>query len=75
MSIHDLEIWAHGTAEQLDVFAVALRAAGNEREHSKRIPLKGEAGRYAVHVRVQVTTTAPPAGTAVRKPRARKATQ
>lgn len=72
MSIHDLEVWAHGTPEQLDVLAQVLAAAGNERQHSKRIPIKGDAGRYAVHVRVQVTSTAPKAGTPVRRAPARK---
>lgn len=72
--IHDLEMWLHGSASQLDVAAQEIAKWGHIREQGKRIPLKGEGQRFSVHVRVAVALTAPPAGTPVRKAtRARKA--
>jgi hypothetical protein len=69
LSINECEIWAQGTAEQLNVVHQRVLSMGELKQPVERAPLAGERGRFSVYYRVSVTSSAPAADVPVRKTR------
>lgn len=74
MTIHECEIWARGTAAQLDVLHQRVTSMGEVKQPPERAPLNGERGRFSVYYRVSVTSSAPAANVPVRKTTRRRHT-